>query len=70
MCGDNSANSQDSRLWRDNEIYPWVREEIDNMPGTVNRDLIVGKAFVVYFPAPLDDGPLLTPDFGRLRWIW
>ncbi|MFG0246843.1 MAG: signal peptidase I [Phycisphaerales bacterium JB052] len=70
MCGDNSANSQDSRLWRDNEIYPWVREEVDSTPGTVNRDLIVGKAFVVYFPAPLDDGPLLTPDFGRLRWIW
>lgn len=70
MCGDNSANSEDSRLWRDNDIYAWVRTEIDDTPGVVNRDLIVGKAFVVYFPAPLDNGPILSPDFGRLRWIW
>ncbi|MCA9275074.1 MAG: hypothetical protein KDA29_03530 [Phycisphaerales bacterium] len=70
MCGDNSANSEDSRLWRDNDIYAWVRTEIDDTPGVVNRDLIVGKAFVVYFPAPLDNGPILAPDFGRLRWIW
>ncbi len=70
MCGDNSANSADSRLWFDNEINRWVRQEIDDHPGMVNRDLIVGKAFVVYFPAPLDDGPLLTPDIGRMRWIW
>ena len=70
MCGDNSSNSEDSRLWRDNDIYAWVRSEIDDTPGVVNRDLIVGKAFVVYFPAPLDDGPILSPDFGRLRWIW
>ncbi len=70
MCGDNSSNSADSRLWGENDIYPWVRQEIDNTPGVVNRDLIVGKAFVVYFPAPLDGGPLLSIDFGRLRWIW
>lgn len=70
MCGDNSSNSEDSRLWRDNDINPWVRQEIDDTPGSVHRDLIVGKAFVVYFPAPLDGGPLLSIDFGRLRWIW
>ena len=49
---------------------PWVRTLIDPTPGVVNRDLIVGKAFVVYFPAPLDGGPILAPDFGRVRWIW
>ena len=70
MCGDNSANSADSRLWFNDEIAPWVRQEIDDHPGMVHRDLIVGKAFVVYFPAPLDDGPILTPDVGRVRWIW
>jgi signal peptidase I len=70
MCGDNSSNSLDSRLWAPSSINRWVSQEIDSMPGVVNRDLIVGKAFVVYFPAPLDSGPILTPDFGRLRWIW
>lgn len=70
MCGDNSPRSADSRLWAANSIDPWVRDLIDATPGAVNRDLIVGKAFVVYFPAPLDGGPVLAPDFGRVRWIW
>jgi len=70
MCGDNSSNSADSRLWLPNEINKWVHQEIDNRPGMVHRDLIVGKAFMVYFPALLDDGPVLTPDMGRMRWIW
>jgi signal peptidase I len=70
MCGDNSSNSADSRLWAPDSIDPWVREMIDADPGMVNRDLIVGKAFVVYFPALLNDGPVLTPDVGRVRWIW
>lgn len=76
MCGDNSSNSADSRLWGDGEIYGWVREEIDDTPGVVNRDLVVGKAFVVYFPAPLSDANgsklsrIFAIDFGRLRWIW
>jgi hypothetical protein len=70
MCGDNSSNSEDSRLWLDNSINQWVRQEIDSTPGVVNKDLVVGKAFVVYFPAPLDGGPVLTPDFGRVRWIF
>lgn len=76
MCGDNSSNSADSRIWRDTEIDAWVRQEIDDAPGVVNRDLIVGKAFVVYFPAPLSnpEAPGLSRffsiDFGRLRWIW
>lgn len=70
MCGDNSPNSEDSRFWTESAINPWVRAMIDPTPGAVNRDLIVGKAFVVYFPAPLDGGPLLAPDLGRVRWIW
>lgn len=70
MCGDNSPNSEDSRYWTEHNMDPWVRTLIDPTPGVVNRDLIVGKAFVVYFPAPLDGGPILAPDFGRVRWIW
>lgn len=76
MCGDNSSNSLDSRLWAPNSINTWVSQEIDNTPGVVNRDLIVGKAFVVYFPAPLVDGgrskmsKILSVDFGHMRWIW
>lgn len=70
MCGDNSSNSADSRLWRDGEINKWVQHEIDDRPGMVHRDLIVGRAFVVYFPALQDSGPVLAPDLGRVRWIW
>ncbi len=70
MCGDNSPRSLDSRLWMDGSINPWVREYIDSTPGVVNRDLIVGKAFVVYFPAILRNGTVPTPDVGKIRWIW
>ena len=70
MLGDNSPASEDSRLWPGATINPWIRARIDATPGVVNRDLIVGKAFVVYFPAPLEGGPLLAPDIGRVRWIW
>lgn len=70
MLGDNSPASLDSRLWSRESIDPWVRERIDDTPGAVHRDLIVGKAFIVYFPAPLDGGPILAPDLGRVRWIW
>ncbi len=70
MCGDNSSNSLDSRLWAPDSINKWVKHEIDDRPGMVHRDLVVGKAFMVYFPALLDDGPILTPDVGRARWIW
>ncbi len=70
MLGDNSSNSEDGRFWVEQGLDPWVRAAIDPTPGVVNRDLVVGKAFVVYFPAPLSGGPLLAPDFGRLRWIW
>lgn len=70
MCGDNSPNSLDGRYWTQASMNPWIRDKIDPTPGVVNRDLIVGRAFVVYFPAPLDGGPVLSPDVGRVRWIW
>jgi signal peptidase I len=70
MCGDNSPRSEDGRLWSEDQIVPWVREHIDPTPGVVNRDLVVGKAFVVYFPSLLREGPIPAPDIGRVRWIW
>jgi len=70
MCGDNSAFSLDSRLWTEDMIVPWVRENIDDTPGVVNEDLVVGKAFVVYWPSLLHDGVPFAPDIGRVRWIW
>lgn len=70
MCGDNSARSEDSRLWRDGDIYPWVAAEIDDRPGVVHEDLIVGKAFVVYWPSLRWKGSVPVPDVGRVRWIF
>ncbi|MDP7189927.1 MAG: S26 family signal peptidase [Phycisphaerales bacterium] len=68
MLGDNSARSLDGRLW--GAPAPIVAEQVDPTPFVVNRDLLIGKAFVVYFPAPLSGaGPIPIPDFGRLRFI-
>jgi signal peptidase I len=70
MCGDNSQLSLDSRLW--GKPHPLVSAQIDESPFTVNRKLLIGKAWVVYFPAPFplyDEGRSLVPDFGRLRFI-
>jgi len=70
VCGDNSPASLDARLWPDPE--QWVAKVIDNTPGVVPRDLMIGKAFFVYFPS-LMTGPssgLPVPDFGRMRWIF
>ena len=68
VCGDNSPNSADARLWT--SVDPWVAEQIDPTVGVVHRDLLVGKAFFVYFPAPVPTRRLWLPDFGRLRFIW
>ncbi|MCA9297869.1 MAG: hypothetical protein KDA28_02315 [Phycisphaerales bacterium] len=68
MCGDNSPNSTDARTWGTHD--PWVRETLDEKQGVVNRDLIIGKAFFVYFPSVHKERGIPAPDFGRLRWIW
>jgi signal peptidase I len=70
MLGDNSQASLDSRLW--GNPHPLVAEQVDPTPFVVNRKLIIGKAWVVYFPAPFpvtENGLPLVPDFGRLRFI-
>lgn len=66
-CGDNSPNSLDARLW--DAPDPWVAQ-MDPTPGVVNRDLLIGKAFFVYFPAPEWIKGVPIPDVGRMRFIW
>ena len=71
FCGDNSANSEDSRMW--DEEYPWITESIhDGVEhlGLVHQDLIIGRAFVVYLPSPYYRGLIPMFDFGKMRWIW
>lgn len=70
MLGDNSPASSDSRLW--GNPHPLVARQIDDSPFVVNRKLLLGKAWVVYFPAPYpisENGRGVVPDFGRLRFI-
>ncbi|MCC6675665.1 MAG: signal peptidase I [Phycisphaerales bacterium] len=69
VCGDNSPASFDARLWQ--HVDPWVAASIrDGQVGVVPRDLLVGKAFFVYFPSLQRSLGLPVPDFGRMRWIW
>ncbi len=68
VCGDNSASSQDSRLMT--TIDPWVDHEFNpGSPGIVPRELLIGKAFFVYFPSLQWRGKIPVPDFGRMRFI-
>lgn len=75
-CGDNSPASVDGRIW--DSIDPWVNREYppesDRFPraGVVPRDMMLGKAFFVYWPSLKKNAwPLAwVPDFGRLRLIW
>lgn len=67
-CGDNSPSSSDGRLWDTPD--PWV-QQIDETIGVVARELMIGRAFFVYFPSPLKGRfGLPIPDSGRLRLIW
>ncbi len=68
VCGDNSASSLDSRLME--TIDPWVDHEFNpGSPGIVPRELLIGKAFFVYFPSLQWRGKIPVPDFGRMRFI-
>jgi signal peptidase I len=67
LCGDNSPASLDGRMW--DYPHPWIAP-IDPRPGVVHRDLVIGRAFFVYFPAPYRVLGVPIPDVGRMRWIW
>jgi signal peptidase I len=68
MCGDNSPRSLDSRLW--GAAHPTVLDRYHTQPGAVHRNLLIGKAFVVYLPGPRSAGKIPILDFGHIRWIW
>lgn len=71
MCGDNSASSSDGRYW--SVEYPWVTESIhggEPRTGLVHRDLLIGRAFVVYLPSPYSRGWIPMFDFSKMRWVW
>jgi hypothetical protein len=70
--GDNSPQSQDGRLWPTPD--PWVGALMDTrgmseQRGVVPRDLLLGRAFFVYFPSFTGGSPVSVPDFGRMRFI-
>ncbi len=71
MFGDNSAASRDSRLW--GSPHPLVVDQLGyDAPFRVPTELVIGRAWAVYFPSliPMDPGgKKFIPDFGRLRFI-
>ena len=80
MFGDNSPASRDGRYW--GRPHPILKSAINfDAPFVVPGELLVGKAWCVYFPAtfPLGAGLTLSdpaarstrivPNFGSLRFI-
>ncbi len=67
VCGDNSPASADGRLWT--STSPWIWS-IDKTPGIVPRNLMIGRAFFVYFPALHKNHGVPVPSFGKIRFIW
>lgn len=71
MFGDNSAASRDSRLW--GSPHPLVVDQLAyDAPFRVPTELLIGRAWSVYFPSllPMEPGGRkIIPDFGRLRFI-
>ena len=71
LCGDNSAASRDGRIW--GRPHPLsVSYSGDDAPFVVPRTNLIGKAFSVYWPAPLafpGTNSNWVPNFGKLRFI-
>lgn len=67
--GDNSPRSADSRVWP--EPHPLVMQNFPatSETGVVPVELIIGRAFMVYFPSINRDGAIPVPDLGRVRAI-
>lgn len=74
MCGDNSPQSADSRMWKLAEVSPFLKARGDQYQvGTVPEDQMIGRAFFVYWPSGkrLVDrgGPPIIPNAGKMRII-
>lgn len=46
-----------------------IQAAIEPHLGLVPRELVLGKAFFVYFPSPERFGPIPIPNFGEMRFI-
>lgn len=79
-CGDNSPASSDGRLW--NDVDPQVMAQFTDtrgpawedsgmkLRGVVPRQLMLGKAYFVYFPAPFSvGGKIPIPNAAEMRAI-
>ena len=67
VCGDNSPNSMDARLWPSPGLGNLQPDgtRAQYRTGTVPRDYLVGKAFFVYWPGPFK--PFNDTKLGR--WL-
>ena len=79
--GDNSPASMDSRFWVN--VDREVKQSITDLrtsqgrdpvldEGIVPREMMIGRAFFVYFPAPYrlqEQQTGIIPDFGNMRFI-
>jgi len=87
VLGDNGPISNDARFWDSIEpwlearaypdgpdAYPHtgLNDRIPDYVHLVPREMLVGRAFFVYWPAPYPfagDGQQIVPNFGDLRRI-
>ncbi len=75
--GDNGPRSFDGRFWDEASLHPWVRTQFladrvardEDAAGVVPREMMMGRAFFVYFPAPYSAGLIPLPNFGDMRFI-
>ena len=76
LIGDNSPQSDDGRRWTG--VDPWIRARyfpetpLAEATGRVPGGLLIGRAFLVYYPAarPLrPGGAAVVPDVARMRRI-
>ena len=69
-CGDNSPQSQDSRLWINKSAF--LQKRASYQLGTVPADQMIGRAFFVYWPSGFrfsDHTLAIIPNVGRMRFI-
>ncbi|TWU23160.1 Signal peptidase I [Novipirellula galeiformis] len=69
--GDNSPESLDARAWAGTKLRPGMTKEADAWARAdyVPRDLLVGKALLVFWPHSWNSPVPFTPNFRRMKLI-